>query len=285
MKTILVPTDFSKNALNAVKYAIALSQDIKSKIILFHSYEAPDGSINMPLAGITIGKHDAKLIAERGMQSLITLLQKTDSNLKFKWIVQPGFAPTNIVEYVKNHKINLVVMGTTGQGAITRAIVGSTTSSVIKNASCNIIAVPIKSKYNGISKVAFATDLEKDNLKVVKDAVVFAKHLSAELTFIYVQDLNLFDAEVEMEKMIIKIKSQTKYKNLSYYVCRDSDVAKGLDYFLKKQKPDLLSMVTHRWKFPETIWKTSWTNQMSNHTTVPLLILHSRKPRVSKINF
>ena len=38
MKTILVPTDFSKNAENALLYAINLAKRMSAKIILLHSF-------------------------------------------------------------------------------------------------------------------------------------------------------------------------------------------------------------------------------------------------------
>ncbi len=77
--------------------------------------------------------------------------------------------------------------------------------------------------------------------------------------------------------MIVKIKKHVKYKKLSFYDDNGFDVIKGLEDYIKKKKPDILSMITHSRKFPETIWKTSWTNKMANHTTIPLLILHRIK--------
>lgn len=281
MKTILVPTDFSKNALNAVKYAIAYSQETNSKITLFHSYEEPTAPLNVALAGIHMSKQEFRQIAERNMKKLIASLQKTNPVLKLKWVVQPGIGADTIVDYAKDNTIPLIIMGTTGQGAIARALIGSTTSSVIKNVPCTIIAVPPKAKFKGITKVAIATDIEQNSPDVVNQAAAFAKSLRAAITFIYVQDLAIFDAEDALEKMITKLKTQSRYKNISYYVCNDSDVADGLDRFIKKQKPDVLSMITHGWKFPETIWKTSWTDKMSNYTSVPLVIFHTRKPKNS----
>ena len=282
MKTILVPTDFSKNALNAVKYALAYSEKIKSKVILFNSYDNPTALLNVPFADIHYDKQEARQGAELRMKKLIASLLKSFPNAKPKWIVQPGIASDNIVEYVKQNGIGLVIMGTTGQGAITRALIGSTTSSVIADASCTIIAVPPKAKFKGISKVAVATDLEKDNLLLASESVAFAKQFHAEITFIHVQDLEIVDAEDILQKMVDKIKKQTKYKKISFYLCRDSNIANGLDFFIKKNKPDVLSMVTHSRKFPETIWKTGWTNKMSNHISVPLLVFHTHKSKVVK---
>lgn len=282
MKTILVPTDFSKNALNAVKYAFAHAEKTKSKIILFHSYDNPTSELNVPFSNIHYGKHEARKGAEVSMKKLMLSLLKSFPNAKPKWIVQPGIASDNIIKYVKQNKITLIIMGTTGQGAISRALIGSTTSSVIADAPCTIIAVPPKAKFKGINKIAIATDLEKDNLLTINESIAFAKQLHAEVTFIHVQDLELFDVENTLQKMVDKVKKQTKYKKISFYVCRDSNIATGLDFFIKSNKPDVLSMVTHGRKFPETIWKTGWTNKMSNHISIPLLILHTRKPNAAK---
>jgi len=47
MKTILVPTDFSTNANNALKYANDFAKAINNKIILLHSYPPLVGKYNM----------------------------------------------------------------------------------------------------------------------------------------------------------------------------------------------------------------------------------------------
>ena len=70
MKTIIVPTDFSKNALNAVKYAFAYSEKAKSKIVLFHSYDEPVSGIHLPFSDIHFGKEEARSAAETKMKKL-----------------------------------------------------------------------------------------------------------------------------------------------------------------------------------------------------------------------
>jgi nucleotide-binding universal stress UspA family protein len=277
MKTILVPTDFSKTALNAIKYALAYAENTRSKVILFNSFDNPTGELDIPFTDTHIGKQEAKQAAENRMNKLVTSLSKKFPKSKPKWVVQPGVASNNIGEYVRQNKISLVIMGTTGQGAIARKLIGSTTSSVITNTPCTIIAVPPKAKFKGINKIAIATDLEKDSFLAANESVSFAKQHHAEITFVHVQDLEIFDSETALQEMVDKTKKQMKYKNISFYLCRDSDVADGLDTYIKKNKPDVLSMVTYGRKFPETIWKASWTDKMSNYISVPLLVLHVSK--------
>ena len=274
MKSILVPTDFSKNALNAVKYALAFAEKTKSKVILFHSYYNPSSEVYIPFTNIHYGKQDFRENAETAMKKLIASLLKFFPEANPEWIVKPGIASVNIIEIVKERTISMLIMGTTGQGAISRAIVGSTTSSVINEVPCTMIAVPPKAKFKSIAKIAVATNLEKDNLSVVKEILTFAKEFNAEISFIYVNNSEKFDIDQVLQEMVDKIKKQLKYKNVSFYVCRDSNIANGLDLFIKNNKPDILSMVTNGLNFSAPVWQTSWTNTMSNHITIPLLVLH-----------
>ena len=53
MKTILVPTDFSIAAENAVEYAIGFAKETNASIILFHSYHIPIPPTEVPIMMIT----------------------------------------------------------------------------------------------------------------------------------------------------------------------------------------------------------------------------------------
>ncbi len=277
MKSILVPTDFSKHALNAVKYAFAYAEVTKSKVILFHSYESPTSGLNIPFADIRIGKNAARREAEKKMVKLQASLSRSFPNVTHSRIVEAGYGADEITEYASVKKIRLVIMGATGQGALSRAFMGSTTSGVIAGVSCDILVVPPKAKFKGISKVGFATDTEASNLKVVFEAVAFARQFRALLTVIYVQRLKIPEVDTTLRKLVSKVRKHTQYRPISFYVGSDDNIANGLNVFIKKNKPDILSMVTHSRKFPETIWKRSWTKKMSHITSVPLLVLHAKK--------
>jgi len=275
MKTILVPTDFSKNALNAVKYAFAFAQKTESTICLFHSFDSPTGELNIPFTNTHIGKMEGRQSAEQQMNKLATSLSKIFPEIKPQCIVESGLATDTIIHYIKKHKISIVILGTTGEGAIERSLFGSTTSGIINDAACTVIAVPPKAKFKGIYKVTVATDLEKHSLKAFSDSVVFAKQLNAEIEFVYIEDLNIFDATGILQKLVNEIKKNIGYDKVSFHVKVNSSIIEGLEEFVKKEKPDLLSMITHSRKFPETIWKRSITNIMSNHTSIPLVVFHS----------
>ena len=49
MKRILIPTDFSKNADHALKFAINLCDLLNAELIVFHSCEHGGGTLNEPI--------------------------------------------------------------------------------------------------------------------------------------------------------------------------------------------------------------------------------------------
>lgn len=55
--------------------------------------------------------------------------------------VEVGNPKQLIVDYARDNHIDLIVMGTTGKGALAQQAVGSTTSYVVSHAPCNVLVV------------------------------------------------------------------------------------------------------------------------------------------------
>jgi len=283
MKTILVPTDFSKNALNAMKYAYAYAEKTQSKIVILHTYVNPTSDLIIPMTNLYYDKQEARIEAEEQVKKTVRILAKTFPNNKVKWLIQSGVASDHIVEYSIQHKISLIIMGTSGQGAVSRVLFGSTTSHVMANAHCDMMVIPPKARFIMPKKVAFATDLQKDNLMAAAASVALAKQFNAEMMLMMIQEQEFFDTEDMSRQMKITFRNYCRYKYMSFHVLLDTHIIHGLELFIKRHKPDVLAMATHSYKFPETIWKTSWTNKMANQIQVPLLVIHTtKKVRINK---
>ncbi|MBS1637544.1 MAG: universal stress protein [Bacteroidetes bacterium] len=285
MKTILVPTDFSKNAQNALKYALAYAEKTKSKILLYHSYINPTSELILPFSNLHVGQSEAKQNAEEQMIKLSASVLKTSPKARFRWAVEPGLTVDNIIRFAKENKADLLIMGTTGQGAIASSIMGSTTASIISEAPCSVLAIPPNAKFESIDTVIIATDPENKNVKAIVKSAEFAKLHKANLSLVYIQDLEYFDSDKALKNMVSSVKTQSGYRNISYAIQHGTDVVSGLDAYVKKEKPNVLAMMTHERKFPEMLWNPSRTKAISYHTTIPLLVLHpgfAKKAAVKK---
>ncbi|MDX1315848.1 MAG: universal stress protein, partial [Eudoraea sp.] len=136
MKNILVLTDFSNNAYNALNYAARLFQDIECRMYLLNVF-----SENTPLISPTVikGKNRNLLVqleeeAREGLEKDFHRINLDAPNKKHirKTIFRNGHLPDIVHEIVADREIDLIVMGNTGKTEAMPVFMGSNVINVIK---------------------------------------------------------------------------------------------------------------------------------------------------------
>ena len=100
MKTILVPTDFSKGAENALEYAVALAKNENAKIVLLNAYH-----LTVYISELT-GKSDRQIVVEmessvnKNLQSLCKNISKT-KKVKCEYISKYDLAVDGILDAIR----------------------------------------------------------------------------------------------------------------------------------------------------------------------------------------
>ena len=82
MKTILLPTDFSPAATNAMNYAVAMAKEINASIILFHVYQIPVTITEVPVQMINI--EELRKNSATHLQSLKEKIQHITSSSRYE---------------------------------------------------------------------------------------------------------------------------------------------------------------------------------------------------------
>lgn len=283
IKTILVPTDFSKNAERALDYAIAIAKKEKATIILLHALHVTYISSEMPMyyepSQLSIMLNETK--------NKLNLLQKKINlnNVNCKLINKHGFAVDLILEAIEKRKPQLVIMGTRGGGSLDERIFGSNTSKIIDKAKCPVIAVPHKAAINVIKNITYATDYKTSDVTVIKRIVDIAAVFNASVSLIHFADgefTPITEAEY-LNKFKLQVRSKIRYKKLLYRIINGTDFTKTLEKYIRQQKPDLLAMSTHhRTSVFDKLFYKSETKRMVHHSKVPLMIFHHKeKPIVT----
>jgi nucleotide-binding universal stress UspA family protein len=275
MKTILVPTDFSANADNACKYAIEIARDTKARIILMHTFESPLLYSDIPMVEVQMDFATLRESALNKLREYHKKIGKVAQGIKIDFLIEHGLASARINEAALEKRVDLIVMGTTGTGAVERVLIGSNASRVIRNAPCMVLAIPPKAKYDGMKKIVYTTDMSFDNLSHARTIIPFAKIFNAEILFLNVNTSLFNDTRKEkLDKMTVRIKSHVRYPKISGYVCDSPNVANGIHFFIKKHKADCLAMYTHHKGVLDKIFRMSVTKSVAVNTTIPLLAIH-----------
>jgi nucleotide-binding universal stress UspA family protein len=134
---ILVPSDGSKTAQKAAKYAVDLAKQLKVSIIILsvidiRSLIAQTGPATETAIYIIEPIEDyLKKAAERYAGEIKKLCDK--SGVASKISIKIGRPAEEIVKEAKRSKANLIVMGSRGRSALSATVLGSVSYGVIHN--------------------------------------------------------------------------------------------------------------------------------------------------------
>ena len=155
MKKILVPTDFSEAAKNALNYAIELAKKSGSEIYLHHAYTMPQSGSAVMIDVSDVLKQDAEKNLAKEVERVSSKLENINLHTQSSYSV----AVSSIAEFCTKLSVDLIVMGTTGASGMKEVFVGSNTAALIKETRCPIIVVPVEHTNKTIKNIAVSTDL------------------------------------------------------------------------------------------------------------------------------
>ncbi|WP_142785917.1 universal stress protein [Changchengzhania lutea] len=282
MKNILLPTDFSENSWNAIKYALNFFENETCNFYLLHvsslRYIVIDDS---PYIG-----------AEKSLEAIYTTPAKQELRKVLKRIAEQ-FSPNkshrfytlsdysffieSIRKQVEEKKIDIIVMGTKGASGLKKVIVGSNTADVITKVKCTTLAIPENANFKSLTEIAFPTDFslsyDIDTLNTISELL---ENHSASLRIIHIskkrQDLN---------------SSQRKHKELLedffihhpvvFHFLKNKSVEDAIQCFVESRNIDLICMIAKSLNYFQQILFHSKVKEISYHTDVPFLVLHEKK--------
>jgi len=91
------------------------------------------------------------------------------AEVKIRCVCKLGFAFDQLIKAIDVHRVDLVVMGMRGTGALRMALLGRTTLHVMREATVPVLAVPLHARFQGFHSIVFAADLFKLPTSAVLD--------------------------------------------------------------------------------------------------------------------
>lgn len=142
---ILCPVDFSEFTDEILAYAVNIAKRFDSELHLIHvipnlNYFTPYESFLTPENLVAIERN---IEGEVG-KDFDKITNKLD--LPFKRIVKTGVTFVEIIDYIKDQGIDLIVMGTHGRSGIEHILIGSVAEKVVRKSPCPVLTVRPKDK-------------------------------------------------------------------------------------------------------------------------------------------
>ncbi|MEN8799188.1 MAG: universal stress protein [Flavobacteriaceae bacterium] len=163
MKNILVATDFSNNAYNALFFATELFKERKCNFYLLNAYTELTKLISQKVAAGSRPSLIEQLSEEsaEGLNEVYHRIHLDQNNPlhQFKTLSRNGHLADIANEAIDHYQIDLMVMGHKGKAIVENLFIGSTVSKAIDEISeCPLLIVPKEIECRIPKEIAFATD-------------------------------------------------------------------------------------------------------------------------------
>ena len=264
---ILVPTDFSENASNALTFAKNIARKQGSSITLFYAFYAVYDFAAQATEIIAQIEDDAK----KAMKKLVK--EGIEEGLTIDYKIQHGSIATAVTSYAYQKDYDLIIMGTQGASGIKKTLMGSNTGHVIKESMVPVIAVPASASLPKENKVAVALELKKESEENFQKLFHLTEALSLPYDFFHVGEKLSFDQEIEFKGLEAYLKSKHPNKSFEFTTIKAPNIQNGVQNYLGENQHVLLVMFSKQKSFFEYLFNKSDSLEMAYHTHVPLLVI------------
>lgn len=274
MKTIVIPTDFSPAATNALHYGMEMAKTIDASLLLFHAYQVPVSFTDTPLVLVSV--EELKQSAEAQLEKLKKEVEHISSgSLKIYTEIRLGNMSDELELLCEKIQPFAIVMGTKGTSGLEKVLFGSNTLTAIRHLKWPVITVPPGKQFGaGIKRIGFACDY-KEVVKTTPAAVIiqFAKVFQAAL---HVLNVDYHDKHFKPEtpEQSALLHTMLEECNPEYHFIEHRDVEDGINEFAEKNNIDLVIAIPKKHKLLDALFSTSSTRQLVFQSHVPVMCVH-----------
>lgn len=274
MKTIIVPTDFSPAAVNAMNYGIDIARAINASLVLFHVYQVPVNYSDVPVVMVSL--EELKQAAEKKLDKVKAEIEHiTSGTLKVYTEVRMGNVAYELEEICAKLNPFAVVMGTRGHTGLERILFGSTTLSAIRHLTWPVIGVPPGKEFGqGIRNVGFACDF-KDVVKTTPVTLIknFVKEFGAALHVLNADyQTREFSPGTTEESLLLH--TMLEGANPVYHFITHQDIEDGINEFAEKNNLDIIIAIPKKHRLLDNLFKPSTTKQLVFQSHIPVMCIH-----------
>jgi nucleotide-binding universal stress UspA family protein len=277
-KRILIPTDFSKNAWNALTYALELYKNESCDFYILNAFSSKPfniDSIAVPEPGDE--NYDMEFSkSKKGLEKIIKLVELYQTNPihKFFTLTLFGRPLITIKESIESKDIDLVVMGNKGETDADSIIYGSNAIQVIRESrNCPVLMIPKGVTYSEPKEIVFPTSYQASfKRRELRYLYEISKITNAQVRILHVdKNEGLSEKQVENKDMLADCFDGLDF---SFHWLDNADVINGLHNFVQSRGSDMVAIISKKHSFFERLFTRSIVEDLGYNSQVPVLVMH-----------
>ncbi|WP_308992873.1 universal stress protein [Mariniflexile litorale] len=280
MRKILVPTDFSENALNALDYALELFKYDICEFYIMHAYQDDIYADKVLMKSKTIDEL-TRVISDKSqlqLEGILKHVSKVSPNSRHTYHV---VSSNNMLideadKIVDEECIDIIVMGTRGKTNDRKLTFGSHTLQVLKYVQCPVLAIPENYKHIQPRRILFPTNYmipyKRRELKLLCD---MASPYRAVIDMLYISKSKKLSLRQQNHQDFI---NEALCKNkINFKIVDNKNITNAIYTYIKENDINMLVMVNTRHSFLENILFQSTIDEISLYIEIPFLVLQNMR--------
>ena len=272
MKSILVPTDFSKCAANAFQHALELARNSGATLHVLHVVFPNEGVDNNIYNIFWSEEYMAE--REKGLEHWVHRFQKMEAYKKIpvKVVCKTGFPVPFICDMADELNADLIVMGTTGATGLRGALLGSIAAGVLAKTDRPLLSIPKQATKLSSDSAVFATDfrfrLDERSIAALNQLLILKK---STLHIVHILDKPGEQPDKARENTLSQKLSDIPH---DFHYLHDRDIAQAVSNFIESVDAGTLVAVAHEHSLLHRLFFDSITRRFAHRIHVPMLTLH-----------
>ncbi|MCR9264238.1 MAG: universal stress protein [Flavobacteriaceae bacterium] len=279
MKNILIPTDFSENSKNALRYAQVMFSTMECSFYVLYVGALVDSQTDTFGVSRPTGKDLSIDNIKHMLADFVDGCRGNvgDANHHFYTLQDYGFFIQSIKKNLEEHQIDLIVMGTKGASGLKERVVGSNAGDVITKVQCNTLVIPDAVVLSKPKEIAFPTDFNIFYTHGILSSMAEMLNLSA-------SKLRIMNVIKKGETLTLEQKTNKEYlfdymeetfpDRYSFHTITNKSVKTAIQSFVENQSVNMIVMVAKNLNFIQQILFDSIVEKISFHTRVPFYVIH-----------
>lgn len=267
MKKILVPCDFSKQAVNAFRMALDIAHQSKGTVHLLNIVELPVVSDPVAMPAMNFEVTLLEDLTENAEKKFEKLIQKHNTKgVKVVTNVQFGGVCGIILEYTREKKIDMVLMGSHGAVGLRELLMGSNAEKIVRKSPVPVLIV--KNYYKGpIKNIVFPNSLDlEDQDDLISQIKVLQNFFKARLHIVWINTPVNFTTDQATNERLDAFVKRYGLRDCTTNIFNHLNEEEGILQFRNIIKGDMIAMGTHGRKGIAHIVNGSLTEDVVNHT-------------------
>jgi len=278
MKRILVPTDFSSHAENALRVAANLAKKYDGEIYLLHM-------LNLPLHLLSDNDTVPDNFGTNGGGPPEAMFFMKMAHKRFQDVLDADFLEgitvhetiqnhqifEGIIDTAHKHDVDLIVMGSQGTSGVKEMVIGSNTEKVVRTSDVPVLVIKKGHTEFDLNDLVFPCEFTNEYKNSFLRVADFANKVDAKIHLLMVNTPNKFVTTAQAEERMNNFIEGTNLKNYTLNIYNDESIEKGIMNFSETIKADIIAMSTHGRKGLSHFFNGSLSEDLVNHAKRPVV--------------